>query len=451
MTLILWIRLMADLSFYYAYAGFFVSLAGSAFCLPGIVLPSLCCALPWSAGCRFGMKGFRAQQKSAAAPDAPGSPESSSDSSGAGTEGREGRLLRMILLLPSLICFVLPGIGTGDRIALLPALFYLAALAWTDRYSFSYDRQKDVFLLFLKTYPPFFILAAALGGYRELISSSLPPAVLTMVLCVWLLRTLRHEPKIYRNPRFLSGSSLSLAAILGGAFLLQLRTVTDALTAAAMTFYTGIAVPLLSALLYAAAFLFTLIVTPLLSLAGGEGTTTSVPDFSMGEIMNETDLNAGSGSPLAARILNVLGITLVCVFCAVLLLLLFRRLAGDKDTRKSSDLSIEERRLDLPHSQERSAEHLPRSPLHPVNRIRRQYRRYLQICRRKGFEPYPFHTSQDISRGTAGFFPDPSCAERLRELYIQARYHGVATPEGAAEARDLVRRIADLSPGPSAD
>ena len=398
MMLLNGLRMAADLAFYYAFAGFFVAFSGTPDCLPGILIPSLCFAV----------------------------------SSGL----RNKKILRLTVLLPEAITFFLPGIGAGDRIALIPVVGYTVFLAWTGNYSLAHGRQKETFLLFCKIYLPFFLLITLLGGVRNLISASLPMALIMLTCSVFLLQVLRHEPEVYRQPRFLLRSLLPLALLLGIAWLLHFPAVLSALGTAAAAVYQATVVPVVMGITYVLAFLIIHILSPLMALFPTEDSDTEL-ETAFESLTDETAVSGSSGIALPFLILRTLGILLVIALVILVLVLLFRRLAGKRTNSESEGPASSERRTDRSPPPEAPGLRLPRSPRDPVNQVRRQYRRYLHLCATHGFTPHVSYTSGDIQRNTDTLFPDPAPAEELRSLYIRARYHGIAAKEDALRARDL--------------
>lgn len=403
MTLLIWLRVMADLSFYYAFAGFCASFTGPAHSLPGIIVPSLLCALA----------------------------------------RRIGNPLRMAVVVPGLLCLLLPGMSSGDRIALLPALLYCGYLAWTDNYDLSHSRQADVFLLFGKTYPIFFLLMLIMSGPDRLLTYSLFPALLTVILCVFLLRILRHDPEVYLRPGFLLNNLLTLGILLAAAWLLHLQAVTDALKALVLTIYDRILAPILIGILYVVVGIVSLAVTPLLSLLRQDGENET--------LMMETDLSitgltdpsstGQTGAAWLLHLLQALGILVILAAAVAILLLLFRYLAGNRTETAPAGLAAEEIHSgpERPRSAADRKHHV--SPRHPVNRVRRQYRKYLVLCRHSGFTPPDFFTSEDIREGSGILFSDTENVGQLREIYIRARYQGTATREDADRAEEIVRQL----------
>ena len=404
MTLLIWLRLAADLSFYYAFAAFFVSLSGTAVSLPGIFIPSFFCALSRLAGDR--------------------------------------RMLRCSIVLPAVLTILLPVLGMWDRIALIPAITYSFYLAWCGNYNLSHERQSDMFLLFGKSYPIFFLYAALFGGLRLLIAGSLLPALIMVILSVYLLRVLRHEPEIYTKPRFLLTNMWTLVVFVLAAWLMHLDAVTHAITSALLFVFHNIITPILSAALYAIAYIISFLLTPLMQFFNGNA------DFSLNtetgvEGLADQNLseNAGAQYPLLARILSVAAVLAAAALVCVILIRLFRRLAGDRTSSIESEIPTQRLDRSAAPSDEKFQRQFHVSPLHPVNQVRRQYRRYLKLCRGRGYTPCDFYTSREICRQTGDLFDDTACIDELRALYIRARYRGDASREDSVRAAQLVDQL----------
>ncbi len=76
----------------------------------------------------------------------------------------------------------------------------------------------------------------------------------------------------------------------------------------------------------------------------------------------------------------------------------------------------------------------------PSERIRECYRAYLDLQYQRGLQRVPGDTSMDILRFSSEKASEAQEA-RLRELYIKARYRGVAEKEEAAEAEQLLETM----------
>lgn len=408
MFLIFWIRIINDLAFYYSFAGCLVSLSGNACCLSGLLLPSFFCALSLI------IREARPRNKA----------------------------LSYATSACSVLCLILPGLSVWGRAALLPVLAYMGYLTHCGRMDLSRENRKDVLLLFCRSYPIFFVLFALLGGLENLLRFSLPCALLTMILCICLMRLLRYDEEVRRRPFILLTSLLPVALLVLLGRLLSLPAVLNTAGSAFFTVYNRLVIPVLSAVLYGCAYVIFALITPILSLLSGN--TDDTLDQTIATEEDElSSLSGTAGSPALPYLLMFLKVlcVLIVVFLAALLLYqLFRRLAGTHRAGIAGTSAEEIRQK--PNPAAASAErHLPRSPLHPVNRIRRQYRAYLKLCRQNGLNPPCFYTTQDIEKASAGFIRDQDAASQLRQLYLKARYHGAADAADAIRAEELVRRL----------
>ena len=408
MFLIFWMRIMNDLSFYYAFAGCLVSFSGNARCLISLLLPSFFCALSQM------IRKIRPQKKG----------------------------FCIAASSCSLICLILPGLSAWDRIALLPVLAYTGYLTIPGRMDMTRENRKDVFLLFCRSYPLFFVLFSLLGGFENLLLFSLPYALLTIILCIYLMRLLRHDEEVYSRPFFLLAGSVPVAVLMLLSRLLSMPIVLNAVRSALSAVYNNILVPILMIILYGCAYLIFGLISPLLSLISG-GSQDTLDQTISTEEEELNILSEGTSSPALPFLLlflKILGVLLLIFLAVRLLLWLFRRLAGRSraDTAASSAAEIRQKADRAAVSEK---QHSPRSPLHPVNRIRREYRSYLKLCRRSGLNPPCYYTTQDIEKASDAFLRDHDAAAQLRQLYLQARYHGYADAKDAARAGELVRRL----------
>jgi len=84
----------------------------------------------------------------------------------------------------------------------------------------------------------------------------------------------------------------------------------------------------------------------------------------------------------------------------------------------------------------------PVGPVTDRERLRRVYRKFLDLLRRRGVSLSPSQTTAQIHRSAAAA-ADPEPAGKLRRLYLPARYdHGADIgPEQVREARQLLRQI----------
>lgn len=409
MIILQFLRMFGDAAFYYSCAAYVTNAIGDSFILPGLLIPPICFAFSYLL--------------------------------------RDNRNYRLAVLLPEILCFVLPQLSWADRIAAIPVVCYTIYLAWKGNYQLSRYRQIDAFNLYWKVYLCFFILMCVLDGFSYLVKYSLPLVVTTLLVYIFLLRVLRHDPENYNNPKFLVRNLLPLAIIAVIAWILQIPAVLNALINAVLAVYNVTIAPLIAGIGYLLGYGVMVVLTPLDLLTENmesDSTTLDIMDFS--------DMTEGieSGSSVVADvffwIVRHLAMLAVIVFVIIVIIYVFKRLSGRKDKTYESTVKSEESRSEDAEATVSRPKDMPTSPRSPVNQVRRQYRKYLKLCLSKGFTPHESDTSKEISEHTRSFFSNPEPAEDLREIYLEARYNGSATKEDAAKAKKLVNELKEQIP-----
>ena len=136
--------------------------------------------------------------------------------------------------------------GWADRAACLPAAVYTLYLTVQGEYSLSANRQLDLFLLFCKVYPIFAVFLGIVWDGQTMLTVSLPLAIWAVLLQIFLMRVLRQQPAVYRDPVYLLGNAglLVVLGVLG--FLVSRPAVLGAAQAAVGAFYFSLVVPVLT-------------------------------------------------------------------------------------------------------------------------------------------------------------------------------------------------------------
>ncbi len=393
------LRLAGDLGFYYAFAGFFAA------CWGGHPAPLV---LLWPALCF-----------------------------GAASHFASSRPLRTGLAALSLaVLIVLP---TGaDRLCYLPAAVYPALLAWAGDFSLSPAVQGERFRWLCRVWP-FFGAAMLLWSVDNVLAVSLPFALTAAVLLVCFARIARQDPEVAAQPRYLLLSGGVMAAVCAVPFLLSRSAVVSGAKAAASAVYFGGIVPVLQfflnnvvvqgvvwvfqKILQFIHWLFTLF--PPKPLERVE--MASVDEM----IANARKAGETAEPPMdGMQVLTAAGI-LLAVAVVVLLVRHFLRqkpqaapAAADPTVRRSTH---------------RRARRWPGFFLSPAAKVRRQYSLYLEHCQRHGVTILRGDTSLDLTGRAYGM--DFAAEAELRQIYLRARYAGVATAGDAARAEELVKKI----------
>lgn len=350
-----------------------------------------------------------------------------------------GRLRYLPLFLtPALLFF--PDLEIWDRIGITAGILYLIVSVIRQDQTLSWYRQADIFSLYLKLYIPAFLLGCVCGDAPQLLKVSAPPALLTLLADVFLLRSLRHEPKVYLSARHQLQNGVVLLGATAVSALLSTKAAVNGALFLLKTFYFSVIVPILglffAALGYLAAGLIWLLKRlSLLNPDRAEEILSQMQNAPAQTLTDEIEVTAAGNSELAVRTAQGIGIALL----AAAVLLLFLWLWHKKEKAESdggTDLSVSKVRP-LPS---------PSAPMlrgnSPAVRVRREYRKYLKYCLLNDIPIDRDDTSRDILQRSAPAVADEPSAAALRGLYLKARYSGEAvTKADAALAAKLSRQI----------
>ena len=151
------------------------------------------------------------------------------------------------------------------------------------------------------------------------------------------------------------------------------------------------------------------------------------------EVIANAQKAAENAEPLinGMQVLTVLGI-LLAVLCAVLVVRHFLRQKFRRTDTACTDTTVR-------HSTHKRTRRWPGLFLSPVDKVRREYAIYLDHCQRHGVTILRGDTSLDLTGRAFGM--DFAAEAELRQIYLKARYNGIATAEDAARAAELVRKI----------
>lgn len=394
------LRLAGDLSFYYAFAGFFAASFGGTPMPLVLVWPALCFGL---ASCFEGSRPLRTTLAALSA--------------------------AALLFLPT----------GADKLCYFPAAVYPVLLAYTGDFALSPMRQAERLRWLCRVWP-FFAVAMLLWNANAVLSAALPFATAAAVLLVGFNRTTRQDPEISTRPGYLLLSGGVLAAVCAGPFLLSRSVVVAGAKAAASAVYFGGIVPVLQL------FLNNIVVQSVTWLFHGilqfiRWLFTLFPPkplerteiVSTDEVIANAQKAAEAAEPLinGMSMLTVLGI-LLAVLCAVLVVRHFLRQKFRHTDTACTDTTVR-------RSTHKRARRWPGLFLSPVDKVRREYAIYLDHCQRHGVTILRGDTSLDLTGRAFGM--DFAAEAELRQIYLKARYNGTATAEDAARAAELVRKI----------
>lgn len=395
------LRILGDLAFYYAFAGFFAAGFGGHPTIWALLWPAVCFA---AAAC------FR------------GNPS-----------------LRTVLALASAAALpFLP--ARADQLVYLPAVCYVTLLAVREEFGLSAVQQGERFRWLLRIWP-LFGAAMLLWNADAVLTTALPMAITAALALVWFTRTTRQDPEVYSAPSYLLISGGLLAALSGAAFLLSRSAVMNGAKALAAAVYFKLLVPVLQLVLnnvvaYGIVVVFQklwyAIAWVLALFANRQVAMGDLYESRAGDVRDAIGEESGllmDGPRVLAGV--------AVLFAAVLLILAVRHiLRRGRAAEPTGAAPMTKRRTSL-----RTRHRWPRLFLSPNARVRREYRAYLDYCETHGLTILRGDTSLDITGRASGM--DYAAEAELREIYLRARYAETATAEDAARAAELVKKICE--------
>lgn len=394
------LRLAGDLGFYYAFAGFFAACLGGHPTVLVLLWPALC----------FGAASCFAANRP---------------------------LRTALAALSAAALLVLP---TGaDKLCYLPAIVYPVLLAWTGDFSLSPVMQAERFRWLCRVWP-FFGVVMLLWNVDNVLTVALPFALTAAILLAGFARMARQDPEVRTQPGYLLGSGGVLAGVCALPFLLSRNAVVGGAKAAASAVYFGGVVPVLqfflnNVIVQGVMWLFRKIlqfIHWIFTLFPPK--PLERPEIASAEEVLNNARKAGENAepPIdGMQVLTVAGILLAALIAVLLVRHLLRR-KTQADPASSADTTVR-------RSTHKRARRWPGLFLSPAAKVRRQYGLYLEHCQRHGVTILRGDTSQDLTGRAYGM--DFAAEAELRQLYLRARYADTATPEDAARAAELVKKI----------
>lgn len=386
MAMIHLMKLLCDASVYYMFAAPVAASLGGGRLLPALLVQSLVCGL-----CHSGKK----------------------------------RWLQLLLLMPLAGTWLLCLDSWADLIALTPVNGYILWQVLRGGPLPDLEQQRDMLIGSWK----YLLAAVAVSLVLSGLKIMLPFGLIFLLASVALLRTLRHTPEVYQKPSFQLINLAAMAVVPVGAACFSSAPVAKTLTAALKLLYTQVLLKLLMALLWlplrAVQWLIDLL-APLFSVREDEE-----------ELSEMLEATTPPETPeMEAYVQNTTFWSIVWAVLAaaavVAVILLFRHLAGKRTVRQESSPARQNRFFE---KAQRKAPALPESA--EVQSIRRQYRRYLKLCRDKGIDRQESTTSRDIYRMAQEHADLRPHAGSIRKLYIRARYAGRADTEDVRRMKKL--------------
>lgn len=389
------LRMLADVSFFFTFAGFIAVKCGGTGALAGALLQCLCFGLSYLGGNR--------------------------------------RWLRLLCLLPMGLGWYFARGSLADCIVLAITAVYVIWLVFRKDYVLDQERQQTLFGVYWKILIGFVLITSLLGAGSVMVRASMPYAIIMLIASILLMRSLRHEPRVYCQRKYQLVNLGAVAAVGGAAWLISRPAVLNACAAAIKAVYNGIIRPILQLLLTALlAVIWGIGQLAALLFRGGEKELPQKEQVELDLSGMEGILPEDMELKEPSQLLRALGIVVLAAVVIVLLILFFRWLSKRRGQETEAVRTGDERET-LPLNR-RAAKKKESSP---VRSIRAQYRRFLKYCAALGVEQKKSSTSRDIHNRVEILSGPVEISNRIRELYIRARYAGQADAEGVKQMKQL--------------
>ena len=403
MNLVFFLKMLADLCYYAVFAAFFAS----GFGLTGSILPQLGLIALSAALCRAAGTGFSMPAV---------------------------RFLPLALCIPA---FFLPAQTAGLAI-LVPAVLYAGWVVFSRRWDPHYFDTTDQFQLELKILPLPALFALALSQLKQVERFSAPYLLVFLFSSVLLLRMLRHDEETLRQPRF---------RLMNGLSMVILCLVSLGVSSPFFRSLVGMLIKGVWKVLSLPIFAVTVILGGGLALLFDwaipdnfhfeplqlEG-MVPFPDGEEEQQMQEL-LAEAEPDPAAAYVFTAIGILIAIVF----IVLLFRWLASKKRARPLSSAGAARFAATPAIPGEKPLNRL--SARTPAMQVRYWYQQLLRRTRQEGGDLSPAMNTRQQQDVSQSVFKDHDALQRLRQLYLPARYKDQATEQDAREAKELFHRL----------
>ena len=405
MNLALFLKIFADVCYYFAFACFF----GSAFGLERTLMPVAALLAVIAVVARW-------------------------------IDGKKpGTILRFLplLLLGALIYY--PSELAGYIVLVLPVGF-VGYTIWKRGFTPNYYQENDNFSLMLKI--PILPLVAALLLMQKsrLEQYALPYLVAYLLATVLLLRLLRHDEETMSRPQFRVMNLLAVAGAVVAAVVVFSKTFRHAVGTLLSLILSGI----MEVVFFLLRPLFPLLeklfnaLKSLLEQKAAENNPLE-QDYQV------IDAPFVPGFPVPdtpPKDLSTLWAILVILFLAALAVgafFLFRKLLAQRTISHAEPGTVRRFFVSDPEEVKEGRARFGRTP---AQRVRYWYGQLLLLTRKHGGSlDKTMNTRQQLAKENLIFRDTEAWQGRLRELYLPARYGGEVTEADAREAKELYKEI----------
>ncbi len=350
--------------------------------------------------------------------------------------GRKSAPVRFCPLVLLALCFLWPEATLADRLLSLPPAAYVTFLVWQKRYEPDWSQQAEQFPIIWKVFLVFTLLVFLVGKGAAMAQVGFPFGI-TMLLCsVFLLRALRHDLTVACRPSYQIVNFLLLLVVGLCAFGLSSPQFLGACRDILGFFYRQVIAPVLIAFSYLFMGLMQLLIW-LFSQLGLHRQEAQEESQVIGDGGLDPLLTLRQTASLP-QWLTYLAIALGTLVTIWVLFRIFRALAARGSGRADRAQPTHSRQSLSPRASD--TEKMPLNS--PVAHVRAQYRKFLKLARNYSLGPEPGETSLDVEKKCRGAF-DRTALSQLRQLYLLARYRNTADRQQVQAAKKLYAKLKD--------
>lgn len=357
--------------------------------------------------------------------------------------------VRFLFLLPLAGCCCLYRDSVASVIVLIPAACYIVWHMLRGSGLPQLEKQREMLERCWKPIAALIVVLFLMNGINGILpifsrtyTDALARAPVTAVSFGFLffagasllLRTLRHSPQVYRQWQFQLVNIASFSIVPAIALLLGSQGAVNLYSSAIHWLYSQVILPLILMIAALPVALVTVLASLLKPLIPEPDSEESDVLFDAQEYIQE-EFDAFVPAQISDLAQTAL-IAAAVIAAVVMLIWLFRRLNrfSGQTSQNMSDSGESRQTVKIG-----SKTHL--LPFSPIHTVRRLYRQFLKLCKKKGLQRKESSTSQDVDMAARKI---PSLREQsppIRKLYLQARYKGTASGEDVRKMKALLAQV----------
>lgn len=347
---------------------------------------------------------------------------------------------KRFFLFPFLMLFLTGAAGClTELVVLLPGAVYVGTMMIKREYPLFWSRQEDLFQAFWKAALILGGFLLLLGQWEILLQITLPLAVCTAAGLILLLRSLRHEPKVYLGRKFQIENVIATGLFFFLFFVLSSPSVIRGGALVCQWLYQQILLPPLLILVRIMGFLIGMLLEGILWFLSIFSISRQIAEplaqaLKSGEEIWKPALESSEGG--GSLIFSIVRVVVV-LFVAAGIYFFFRWLASHKNEDQGEIMGFSVEQTGMKPMQHKTG----KSDSFWVRQIRREYRNYMKLCQEKGISIKVSTTSRDLQENHERNPQICGQCQELRQIYLDARYGQRADFQSAKRFREVYKEI----------